>query len=240
MQAWMRGRGFQTVDSAKVRIPGYVPAQTKQQSTLNATSIDADVPDLLEKLFQDTISVRVLESVSTCERVIPPSELKVACDEEESNDVVTIERVAVERPRSKQLFLLVRNPIVKNCPLKHIIEICNRFITLADCIFFALNLPQKLSQLMLRRAAECRHKLQILKLSDVASNKMEYRGVPKYVILNEAEIVELEERHQVDRTIHFPTMLCDQDAASRYLGLKPGMVVRCSPTQLRYVKSGNG
>jgi DNA-directed RNA polymerase subunit H (RpoH/RPB5) len=93
---------------------------------------------------------------------------------------------------------------------------------------------------MLRRAAECRHKLQILKLSDVACNKLEYRGVPKYIILNEAEIVELEERHQANRANLFPTMLCDQDAASRYLGLKPGMVVRCSPTQVRYVKSGGG
>jgi len=218
MEHWIISRGLKILSPAEIAIPKYdVQADYSQ---FMATSIDMNLPFILDKLFQDTVSVRVVEKTITRQYAV--------------RDGKNSKFRKVQSQIKKQSFLLVRNVQDKKCSKKEIMILCAQFISLADCILFATGIPPKLEQLLYRHGIECKHEVHVLSLKDVTFDKLGTRLVPKYVLLNEPEIRELEARKKVTRD-QFPRLHATSDAMGRYLMLRPGMVVRTSPTSYRIV-----
>ena len=225
MEFWIQSRGYSVVAAEDVRIANYAPSLRNGASFL-PTSIDQGIPYILEKLFQNTIAVRVLQKTITKHIVVP-------C-ETSSEDETIIKYRSVAQTEIKQLFLFVRDAIQKKCSKKDLTVLCQRYIPLADCILFASGIAPQLEQLFFRRGVECKHDVQILQLKDATFDKLESRTVSRYILLNEAEICDVEERLNTTRD-QFPRLNAKLDPIGRYLGLRTGMVVQCSPTYYRFV-----
>ena len=219
MEHWIVARGYEVLPPEQVNIPNYfIPLRSTQP--LVPTSIDTNLPYILEKLFQGTIAVRVVQKTITKQFAI------------KSHDGGKYRKAI--RKETRQIFLFVRNVMEKKCSKKDIMVICARFIPLADCILFASGIAPQLEQIFYRRGIECKKEVQLMPLKDVTFDKLETRLVPQYVLLNEPEIVQLEKRMKVSRD-HFPRLHATSDAMGRYLGLRPGMIVQTSATSYRIV-----
>ena len=67
------------------------------------------------------------------------------------------------------------------------------------------------------------YRTEMFSFDDICFNNMEHSMVPRYVVLTENEIVEIEMCHKILRS-KFPVMR-SSDAIARYLGLETGCVV---------------
>ncbi len=220
MEHWVIARGLEILPPDKINIPNYIIPTKATTQNFVATSIDVNLPYIVEKLFQGTVSVRVAQ------RTIIKN---VAVKSEQTGKYRKVVRTEM-----RQVFLFVRNIMEKKCTKKDILVLCARFIPLADCILFASGIKPQLEQIFYRRGTECKREVQLIPLKDVTFDKLATRFVPKYVLLNEVEICELEIRKKVTRD-HFPRLHATSDAMGRYLGLRPGMVVKTSTTSYRIV-----
>jgi DNA-directed RNA polymerase subunit H (RpoH/RPB5) len=224
MEHWVVARGYDVVDAANVRIPGYTaPART----SFVATSVDVDLPHILDKICASTISVRVLQKTISKQYAVRETET-----EENTEQNPRYRKIA--RTETRQLFLFVRNIMEKKCSKKDIVFLCTKYLPLADCIFFASGVAPLLEQAFYRRGIECKHEVQLLPLKDVTFDKLETRLVPKYIVLNEAEVCALEQAKKCSRD-QFPRLRATVDAMGRYLWLRPGTVVQTSRTHYRIV-----
>ncbi len=230
MNFWIESRGYTIVEPANVRIANYVIPQKAVNTTYHATSVDRDIPHILEKLFLNTVSVRVVQKTTQQKFAIEREASDIDLNDEHKKHKFQ----KVVQSETRQLFLFVRDAIQKKCSKKEITLLCSRFVPLADCILFASGITPQLEQTFYRRGADCKREVQILQLKDATFDKLESRTVPHYVVLNESEIRALEERYQA-KCDQFPRLRATLDASGRYLGLRPGMVVQSSPTSYRIV-----
>lgn len=138
----------------------------------------------------------------------------------------------LQGPDGSQLFLFVRNMMSSKLKQNEVYALCNDFAPLANCILFCSKLPQQTVLTCVQAAAKIGRSFEVLNLSEVRFDKLSSRSVPKMLLLNEADIVDLETR--LKRSRHkFPKLRLSCEATVRYLGLKVGMVVY-EPRNLMY------
>jgi|SRR6185369_10494002 len=228
MEYWLNSRGYVIVEPQDVQIAGYefIKSQPEDAPMFEATSIDRKIPYILEKLFANTVSVRVVCQESALHPQIPKKRSR-------DDDNATI-----PKSRRKQMFLFVRNAMEKTFSKKDLVIICEKYITLAKCIIFTTGVPPLSTQMLYRKGAECGHPVEIMPLKDVMFRKLHFRMVPQYALLNEAEILELETRLKTKRA-DLPRLPMS-DAITRYHGLRPGQVVRKPDDSYRIVMFSGG
>lgn len=212
MQYWLSACGYTLVEPKDVSIPNYqVPLTPPLYLGNPMLRMDNNIPCVLEMLFNDTLAVRVIQ-----QKTIIPS----IVDSKTDNNV----QVVVEKTHVQQMFLIVRQITELRFSLKEIVEICAKFISLADCVLFATGLVPQSRQMLLRKASEYKHQVSIIPLKDISFDKMQHRGIPNYIIQNEQQIKQIEKKRQSKRKDW--SRLPVTDAAARYLRLKVGMVVK--------------
>ena len=113
------------------------------------------------------------------------------------NNTVNV-RVA-QKDNGKQLFIIVRNLTQVKFAKKDLFTLCKDFVQFADTIFFSSRLPPQSNQTCLAQAAQYRRSLEMLLLSDIRYKKLQNKLVPRYVLLNEADVVAREKRYKRTR-----------------------------------------
>jgi len=207
MEYWLNARGYIVVAPEHVTIENYVVPNNL--ASLKPTSLDSNIPHILEKLFANTMSVRVMSKTVTKDIV--------------TNVTATKKRI-VSKTETKQFFVFVRDLTNKKFCKKDLVELSTRFIPLADCILFTTGVTKTLIQIYFRKAVECGRMVEMLPLKDLLFDKLRHRYIGDYLVLNEAEIVQEETLRKKKRT-QFPRLLTS-DAIVRYLGLRPSTVVK--------------
>lgn len=130
----------------------------------------------------------------------------------------------VEAPDGSQLFLFIRNLLPTKLKQNEVFALCNDFTPLANCILFSSKLPQQTVQMCVQAAHKNKHTFEFLNLAEVRFDKLSHRGVPKMLLLNEADVLQLESELKRKRT-SFPKLRLSCEATATYLGLKVGMVI---------------
>jgi DNA-directed RNA polymerase subunit H (RpoH/RPB5) len=206
MEYWLNARDYKIVQPQDVNIPNYTFTVPERPHV--ATSIDGKLPHILEKLFQDTVSVRVLSKTCTKHKVevLPNGE-----------------KTLVAKKFTKQLFLFVRDVLTKKFTKKELMVICSKYM-LADIVLVANAIQPAPAVIFYRKAIECKLNAEIIATKDLTFPKLQSRMAPRYVVLNKREVKALEERFKTKKTC-FPRLV-SSDPMAKYFGLRPGSVVK--------------
>lgn len=163
---------------------------------------DDNIPHLLQRCCDNTISVRVAAPYNK------------------------------NKELGKQFFLLVRSNLSSTFAKSDIMDLCDHFLKLANCIIIANGILTQTYDTIRERSKHYRRAAEIINRSDIAFDKLRFIKNAQYRILCEEEAKQIEERLKT-KVANFPRMLVT-DPIARYYGFRPGYVLEVQKQGISY------